>query len=237
MHGSNLSAADMQRVLDRYTTLSEAERRKVPGLNPERADIILAGIAVGRGGPLPLRRAGRHRLGLRPAGRAAAAPLAAHVGAQGTEPRASRCAASPIAAGPTAVTSSRSWPLAKTLFDAVGKRLAVCPPTGSCSKRRRCCTTSASWSRTRATHKHSYHLILHAESLPMTPHDRTLVAIISRYHRKSPPTKKHAEFAALEKIDRDRVRRLAALLRVAMVSTAATSRRSKRCMCGWGQRS
>src|SRR6185436_1508749 len=46
VHGVNLQTADMIRVLDWLTALSEAERRKIPGLNPERADIITAGIAV-----------------------------------------------------------------------------------------------------------------------------------------------------------------------------------------------
>ena len=41
------------------------------------------------------------------------------------------------------------------------------------------------------------------------------MAVISRYHRSRPPTKKHPEFAVLEPEERARVRRIAALLRVA----------------------
>jgi exopolyphosphatase/guanosine-5'-triphosphate,3'-diphosphate pyrophosphatase len=67
----------------------------------------------------------------------------------------------------------------------------------------------------RSHHKHSYHLIAHAESLPFTPRERVLVALISRYHRKRSPSKKQLEFAALEAEDRALVRRLSALLRVA----------------------
>ena len=49
----------------------------------------------------------------------------------------------------------------------------------------------------------------------MSPRERLLVATISRYHRKRPPTKKHPEYAALEPAERSRVKRLAALLRLA----------------------
>jgi exopolyphosphatase / guanosine-5'-triphosphate,3'-diphosphate pyrophosphatase len=67
----------------------------------------------------------------------------------------------------------------------------------------------------RSHHKHSYHLIAHAESLPFTPRERLQIALISRYHRKRTPSKRHVEFAALEAEDRARVRRLAALMRIA----------------------
>lgn len=43
----------------------------------------------------------------------------------------------------------------------------------------------------------------------------TLVAQVARYHRKSPPTLEHEEFAALSPAERLRVQQLAALLRIA----------------------
>ena len=47
------------------------------------------------------------------------------------------------------------------------------------------------------------------------PRDRALVALISRYHRRTGPRRKHPEFAALSADDQAVVRRLSALLRVA----------------------
>jgi exopolyphosphatase/guanosine-5'-triphosphate,3'-diphosphate pyrophosphatase len=67
----------------------------------------------------------------------------------------------------------------------------------------------------RRHHRHSFQLIMHADRLPFAPRDRMLVALLSRYHRKSGPRKKHAEFAALSREDQALVRRLSALLRVA----------------------
>jgi exopolyphosphatase/guanosine-5'-triphosphate,3'-diphosphate pyrophosphatase len=67
----------------------------------------------------------------------------------------------------------------------------------------------------RKHHKHSYQLIMHAERLGLPPRERGLVALISRYHRRTGPRKKHAEFAALTAADQAVVRRLSAILRVA----------------------
>ena len=41
------------------------------------------------------------------------------------------------------------------------------------------------------------------------------MALISRYHRQTPPRRKHPEFAALSPADQALVKRLSALLRVA----------------------
>jgi exopolyphosphatase/guanosine-5'-triphosphate,3'-diphosphate pyrophosphatase len=67
----------------------------------------------------------------------------------------------------------------------------------------------------RKHHRHSYQLIMHAERLNLSPRDRLLVALISRYHRKQGPSRKHQEFAALPREDQAIVRRLSGLLRVA----------------------
>jgi exopolyphosphatase/guanosine-5'-triphosphate,3'-diphosphate pyrophosphatase len=67
----------------------------------------------------------------------------------------------------------------------------------------------------RKHHRHSFQLILNAERLNFTSRDRYLVALISRYHRRKGPSRKHAEFARLSEEDQAIVRRMAALLRVA----------------------
>ncbi|MEM9166579.1 MAG: Ppx/GppA phosphatase family protein [Planctomycetota bacterium] len=64
-------------------------------------------------------------------------------------------------------------------------------------------------------HKHSYHLILHADLPGLSAQERLLVATVARYHRKAKPSLSHPEFASLGQTDRQRVRGLAAILRVA----------------------
>ncbi len=64
-------------------------------------------------------------------------------------------------------------------------------------------------------HKHSYHLILHADLLGMTPEEQVAVATVARYHRGAAPKKSHPDYAQLDRAARRRVKRLAAILRVA----------------------
>ena len=45
-HGTVLTAKDLQKVIGMLCSLSLDQRRKVPGMNPERADIIVAGAAI-----------------------------------------------------------------------------------------------------------------------------------------------------------------------------------------------
>ncbi|HSL57676.1 MAG TPA: Ppx/GppA phosphatase family protein [Acidimicrobiales bacterium] len=68
-----------------------------------------------------------------------------------------------------------------------------------------------------AHHKHSYYVIRNSEHLlGFTDHEIELIAQVARYHRKSAPKDKHPEFAALRADDRTVVRVLAGLLRVAI---------------------
>lgn len=64
-------------------------------------------------------------------------------------------------------------------------------------------------------HKHSYHLIRHANLFGFTPREQELVANIARYHRKALPKKKHDNFARLGPADQGLVRKLGGILRLA----------------------
>jgi exopolyphosphatase / guanosine-5'-triphosphate,3'-diphosphate pyrophosphatase len=46
VHGVEISAKNIEEMLARLSSLSPEERRQVPGLRPERADIIVAGVVV-----------------------------------------------------------------------------------------------------------------------------------------------------------------------------------------------
>jgi exopolyphosphatase/guanosine-5'-triphosphate,3'-diphosphate pyrophosphatase len=64
-------------------------------------------------------------------------------------------------------------------------------------------------------HKHSYHLIRHAELFDFTPRERELIAQIARYHRKSLPKRKHDAYQRLKDKDQVLVARLGGILRLA----------------------
>jgi exopolyphosphatase/guanosine-5'-triphosphate,3'-diphosphate pyrophosphatase len=66
-------------------------------------------------------------------------------------------------------------------------------------------------------HKHSYYVIRSSDRLTgFTDHEIELIALVARYHRKSPPKATHPEFAALTPEDQHVVRTLAGLLRIAI---------------------
>ncbi len=64
-------------------------------------------------------------------------------------------------------------------------------------------------------HKHSYYLITNTDLSGFQPDEILILGLIARYHRKSTPKETHEEWKRLNDRQRDRVRVLAALLRVA----------------------
>lgn len=64
-------------------------------------------------------------------------------------------------------------------------------------------------------HKHSYYLITHSDIMGLSSEERSIVANIARYHRKSVPDPAHPNFRELDKDGRSKVRSLAAILRIA----------------------
>jgi exopolyphosphatase / guanosine-5'-triphosphate,3'-diphosphate pyrophosphatase len=65
-------------------------------------------------------------------------------------------------------------------------------------------------------HLHSYYVIRNSELVGFTDPEIELVALIARYHRKSAPKSAHAEFDHLSPADQFAVRVLAGLLRIAI---------------------
>jgi exopolyphosphatase / guanosine-5'-triphosphate,3'-diphosphate pyrophosphatase len=64
-------------------------------------------------------------------------------------------------------------------------------------------------------HKHSYYLIKNGDLRGFEPVEAEVIALVARYHRKSAPKKGHADFGALTAKRRRAVRALSAILRFA----------------------
>jgi len=64
-------------------------------------------------------------------------------------------------------------------------------------------------------HKHSAYLIANAEVFGLRRSELALVALMARYHRRSPPKRTHVEYMSLPRESRMTVSKLAAILRVA----------------------
>jgi exopolyphosphatase/guanosine-5'-triphosphate,3'-diphosphate pyrophosphatase len=64
-------------------------------------------------------------------------------------------------------------------------------------------------------HKHAYHLIMHGELSGFSAREVELIANVARYHRRALPKKAHENFRQLDKEERRLVRCLSGILRVA----------------------
>ena len=64
-------------------------------------------------------------------------------------------------------------------------------------------------------HKHAYYLIKNAGLRGFSPMEVEILANVARYHRRSPPRKKHTAYAGLPRAERATVQVLAGLLRLA----------------------
>ena len=68
-----------------------------------------------------------------------------------------------------------------------------------------------------AHHRHSYYVVRNSEHLTgFTEREIEIIAQVARYHRKSAPKSKHADFASLSPPDQNKVRWMAAMLRIAI---------------------
>jgi exopolyphosphatase/guanosine-5'-triphosphate,3'-diphosphate pyrophosphatase len=204
----------MERVLEFVAGLSIEERRHLPGLNPERADIILAGLAAATEviQHFDARGITVSAFGLREG-------LLLHLAQPASERREPTRAAAMRRFADRCRSDRRHVEqvrrLSAQLFERLGKRLGCEDGDWELLEAAALLHDVGQLVSYKGHHRHSYHLISHAESLPLSATERVLVAVMSRYHRKAPPSKKHEEYARLDQGDRARVRRLAALLRVA----------------------
>ncbi len=99
------------------------------------------------------------------------------------------------------------------------------PATGCCSRSPRCCTTSACSSGLRAHHKHAQYLIQASEIFGLSSDDRAIIANVARYHRRGLPQQSHLPYMALDRTERVRVNKLAAMLRIANALDAEHSQK------------
>jgi exopolyphosphatase/guanosine-5'-triphosphate,3'-diphosphate pyrophosphatase len=67
-----------------------------------------------------------------------------------------------------------------------------------------------------AHHKHSYYLIRNSELLGYTEIELELIANIARYHRRSKPKRRHESYSQLSESQKQLVRELSAILRLAV---------------------
>ena len=215
-HGTSVARAELEHLLDWLQRLTPEQRLTVQGLNPARADIIVAGLATAAEvlARFDSRDVVTSGYGIREGillESARVMPVVADPGAareRSVREFAERCHYEAPHARQVQI-------LALQLFDALAPRMAL----GAID--RRVLSDAALLHDVgyhinyENHHKHAFHLISHAELLGMTPAEQIAIAHIARYHRGPPPKRKHRGYAQLDRVLRERIDKLSGLLRLA----------------------
>ena len=228
IRGYDMERSEVRRLLERIRAMSVKDRAKLPGISPNRAEIIVAGAALVLAlmKRMTIDRLRVHDGGIRDG------LLLTMVHEMFPQDGASSAAEDP-----------------KDPMRSVRRFSQVCN-----YERRHCSHVSRlglqlfdqlvrdhgltfdGWEATRARvlfhaaallhdigyhidykkhHLHSYHLILHSALRGFSRREIEIIGQVARYHRKGLPKLKHKAFAKLGLEDRDLVRTLSAILRVA----------------------
>ncbi len=217
-----LSLADVQATTKRLCALTLEQRRRVPGINPERADIIIGGAAILQtvmetvGAPA-IRISDR---GLREGiivDRLRRNPPSLEDGAGNADSARRRSIHQLMAA--TGVDESHSAHIVRlslSLFDQ-WKALGL-HDYGRARELLEYAAMlhDAGFFVSHTDHQqHSYYLIRHSELLGFNDREIEIMASLALYHRKATPRRKHAHYARLDPKAQRAVRVLSCALRLA----------------------
>ncbi|MDD5285331.1 MAG: Ppx/GppA phosphatase family protein [Desulfuromonadaceae bacterium] len=218
IHGYEVLHSEVVHLLAMLIHKDLKGRRTVPGLNQDRADIIVAGLVVidelmsffdanrvlvnERGIREGLLIKAIKRLGF------AAGSDNPHTWKDAVKEFARSCHIDE----PHATQVAR---LALSVFDALELPFGLKKPERKLLEASAILHDCGYFISYGSHHKHSYHLIRHAELFGFTPRERELIAQIARYHRKSLPKRKHEAYLTLKEKDQETVARLGGILRLA----------------------
>jgi exopolyphosphatase / guanosine-5'-triphosphate,3'-diphosphate pyrophosphatase len=220
VHGYALERSRLEALQRQMLMMTEAERRRMPGMNPRRADIIVAGNAVliaalsqlGRDEIIVCERALRDGVvvDLARADRA----LAQRFG----DERAERLDAVEQMAQRYEHLGGHQRHVARlalVLFERLAPLHGLAPGDRDILWAAAMLHGVGRFVAASGHHKHSAYLIRNTALTGWRGEERELVAQVARYYRKAIPKTSHPEYAALLPADQHRVAVLAALLRIA----------------------
>ncbi len=218
VHGMTVLRTEVVHILAMLQRKPLAERKTLPGLSPDRADIIVAGVVLvdtlmeffdtnallvnGRGirEGVILQALERHGLS-----------------GQTQPPRSWRDGVLEFGRN-CQIEEGHALQVARLALSLFDDLAVPC----SLKKRERVILETAAilhdcgaWINYESHHKHSYHLIRHAALFGLSPREREQAAQVARYHRKALPKKKHEPFQKLTEREQTLVCRLGGILRLA----------------------
>ncbi len=218
IHGSEVLHAEVVHLLAMLIHKDLKGRRTIPGLNQDRADIIVAGVVVvdelmrffNANRVLVNERGIREGLLIKAIKR-----LGFNAG--NSTPPTWRDSVMEFAASchVDEQHAAHVANMALSIFDVLELPFGLKPSERKLLEAAAILHDSGYFISYSSHHKHSYHLIRHAELFSFTPRERELIAQIARYHRKSTPKRKHDAFQSLREKDQIIVARLGGILRLA----------------------
>ena len=218
VHGYEVLRSEVVHLLAMLMRKDIKARRVVPGLNPERADIIVAGLGVV---DEVMRFFGANLLQVNERGIREGLILKCikRLGLMQDGPSQRTWRTSVLEfANSCHYDESHSRHVAHlslAIFDGVAEEFGLNKAERRMLEAAALLHDIGYFISYNSHHKHSYHLIRHADLFGLTPREREMTAQIARYHRKALPKKKHAEFSQLNEKDRLIVNRLGGILRLA----------------------
>lgn len=218
--GYRVSRAQLRHLLDRLQKMSVKQRRSEPGLSTDRAEIIVAGLAVidrmmkrFKVNMLQVHTGGvRDGLLLRMIEELRPSP-AAEVEDNGKRRQAVEAFAA--SCGVDVAHARHVSQLAGSIFQQICEPLQLDPNDRDILETAAFLQDVGYLINYDSHHKHSYQLIVNSR-LPGYPRrELELIANVARYHRGAKPKRKHANFRRLTGEDQQRVRQMVAILRLA----------------------
>jgi exopolyphosphatase/guanosine-5'-triphosphate,3'-diphosphate pyrophosphatase len=219
--GAEIVLSRLERFNERMGGMTQGERRDVPGISAQRAEIVVAGGQILEAVMRTLRvnclrtcdwalREGVIIDFLREVEAESRPPLP-----DDADPWLRGVHAVGRRFGYEVAHAHRVARFAEAVFDAMA-------PAAGLTRHQRTLLSAAALLHDVGYHiaheehqKHTLYLIKHSELTGFSEGERDVIANVARYHRGPAPKKKHREFSRLHELDRETVRRLAAILRVA----------------------
>lgn len=215
--GCQISRAELRHLVEKLRKMSVKQRREVPGLNPDRADIIVPGLAVI---DRIMKRFKVNLMQVHPFGVRDGLLLSMIEKMQGPEETVPADDVAQIerfagACGVELDHARHCAKLATEIYTGLCGVFEVDPADLRLLDAAARMQDVGYLINYDGHHKHSYHLILHSSLEGFRPEELEIIANVARYHRGAEPKQKHENYSRLSKSDQQRVLGMAAVLRVA----------------------
>jgi exopolyphosphatase / guanosine-5'-triphosphate,3'-diphosphate pyrophosphatase len=219
--GTDITLARLAHINASLAGLNAAERRRVPGISAQRAEIIIAGGQILEGA--------MRALGLNPVRTCDWALREGVIVDRLRELEAESRPPTPDFSDPRLLGvhavgrrfgyeephSQHVAKLAEKIFDGLAQ-------SDNLTRHQRTLLSAAALLHDigyhiahESHHKHSLYLIKHSELTGFSESERDVIANIARYHRGPLPKERHSEFASLNPTDQETVMKLGAIVRIA----------------------